>query len=292
MRKVLSLLAGCVLPLVAVACDSSRDDVLTVHRTPDALLTAMVKAAEAKNSGTLKFVKPYQALPDDAFDGTFRLTGDDLEFSATDSKSGGKTAAIRLVDGVAYELIPPDSATKTQVGCKTWASFAPDSKEWPASMFAGHVLDIRRMLPPWTHLADGRITSSAQQELAGEPVVRYHLDFDLAAMLDRLAEETAPGAAGGGDNTMFVEHEQKKAATVARAFADKGIDSLPVKVWLDGDNLVRKIVMPDLAELSGHVMRADPSTGPAEDPQRPRSNTVTYAVWGAKTNIVDRKSVV
>lgn len=220
-----------------------------------ALELANAASAQTEQSKSSKFTFE-MSMAGQQFSGSGEgsYAGEDAAMSMT-MDMNGQTMEIRLVDQAMYMKLP-QGAAMTANG-KPWVKISADGDD-PMSKAMGDSFDqMAKQNDPSKILEQiekaGTITGTEQVELNGEPTTHYSIKLDMKKLAEKM-----PDSAG--------------AKAVERAGGK--IDTLPMELWLNSDQLPVKIVMDmsKIAEVAGK-----PAAG--------GKMTMKYSDWGAPVNV-------
>ncbi|SFB61932.1 hypothetical protein SAMN05216266_12938 [Amycolatopsis marina] len=167
----------------------------------------------------------------------------------------GQTMEMRIVDKVLYMKMPAQ-AGMTADG-KPWVKITPGGDD-PISKSMGDSFDqMAEQNDPSKTLEQiekaGTITNTEQVELNGEQTTHYSVELDMKKLAEQMPDSP---------NAKAVEQMQGK------------IDTLPMELWLNSDQLPVQIVMDmsKIAEAAGQ-------------PQAGGQMTMKYTDWGAPVDV-------
>jgi hypothetical protein len=193
--------------------------------------------------------------------GEGRYEGEDSAMTMT-MDMGGQQMEMRFVDKALY-LKMPEGMPGADPG-KPWIKIEPGGDD-PMSRALGDMDQMADQNDPRKILEQvekaGTITATNEDaELDGQDATHYTVDLELA----KIAEDN-PG--GMPEETL-------------REIQEAGVDTIPMELWLNDDDLPIQVVM-DLSEL---VSAAAESSG-QEAPQGIGAMTMKYTDWGADVDV-------
>ena len=180
--------------------------------------------------------------------------GADTAMSMT-MDAAGQAMEMRIVGKTLYMKMP-EGTGMTAEG-KPWVKIDPEGDDPMSKAMAGQFDNMTEQNDPSKILEQiekaGTITNSEQVELDGQQTTHYSIELDMK----KLAEQMPDSA-----NAKAVEQMQGK------------IDTMPMELWLNSDQLPVQIVMDmsKIAEAAGQ-----PNAG--------GQMTMKYSDWGTPVNV-------
>ena len=236
MRRIVRTLTPLALVLVVAAgCgdDGGQSISSTDGLSPKAVLARAADATVAANSARMSFVMEMNGVPgagDVTIDGEGAMDFDrHLAVMTMDIPDFGTgvsgEAEIRIVGSVMYMRMPLPEEAANELGGKSW--FSIDLRE--AGKAAGIDVSQQMWSDPRQTLAmlegvSGEITVVGEEEVRGVDTTHYHADVDLRKAIESAGDVIDP--------EVFSQFTEQL-----------GMTSIPVDVWVDGENQVRRMEM-------------------------------------------------
>lgn len=193
--------------------------------------------------------------------GAGRFDGADTAMSMT-MDVFGQQMEMRFVDKAMYMKLPQGMPGMGQ--SKPWVKVPADGNG-PMSKMLGGTDQMLEQNDPSKTLEQiqkaGRITRSEQTQLDGQPVTHYWVDLQLAKLA---------GQVPGGMSGQSLEGMRKA-----------GIESIPVQLWLNQDNLPVQFT----TDMTAVMKTAAEQAGQQLPGGMRMSMTMKYHDWGAEVNV-------
>ncbi|MFD9895351.1 hypothetical protein ACFWY9_38925 [Amycolatopsis sp. NPDC059027] len=274
MRKTTLVAAGAALVLTLTACGGNSGGTGTDTKASGdgkgfglaAPFSDALQLASASKEGTQKSksAKMTMESSDPAktinMNGAVKFDGQNTAMAMTMDQAG-QQMEVRLVDKVLYMKMPPEQLQKMGTG-KSWVKITPNGDDPISKAMGSSLAQSSEQSDPTKILEQigngGKIISSDQTQLNGEPVNHYVAEIDISKNLDKVLE-SAP-------------------AEAKSQLADKlkGV-KMPVELWLNKDQLPVQMVLDSSA-----VAKAAGAPGGASEAGK---ITVKYTDWGKPVDV-------
>ncbi|WP_326565946.1 hypothetical protein VSH64_29255 [Amycolatopsis rhabdoformis] len=276
MRKTTFVVAaGAALALVLTGCGSKSESGTAAPAGDKAAsgiaapFANVLELASASKQGTTKTKSSKMSMTMSAAGKTVTAEGiasydpADLKMSMT-MTTDGQQMEMRLLDKTMYIKLP--AAELAQMGTdKPWVKISPDSNDPLSKALSGSMGSAGDQSDP-TKILDqiseaGRIVSSDQTTLDGQPVNHYKVEIDLAKSIDKTL-------ASADDATRAKVKEMIKGKDI----------QIPAEIWVDKDQLPLQITMDESAMMQAMGAGAASSGGTGK-------MTIKYSDWGTAVNV-------
>ncbi|MQA10088.1 MAG: hypothetical protein GEU98_16340 [Pseudonocardiaceae bacterium] len=260
MRKTAIAAAGFVLALALGGCGETT----TGTASPvfdNAQNLAQAAKTETSKSKSSKFTFEADMMGQKMTGkGEGRYAGADSAIAMT-MDAAGQQMEMRFVDQTIYIKMP--QGTPGANPAKPWMKITPGGND-PMSKMLGDMGQMAEQNDPSKMLEQieksGTITKSEETQLAGAKTTHYWIKLDLAKLA---------GQAPAGMSKQSLEQMRKA-----------GVDSLPMQLWMNQDNLPVKVEM----DMTAMIAQAAKQAG-QQAPQGKAQMSMRYTDWGAKVAV-------
>ncbi|MET7989933.1 hypothetical protein ABZU76_03380 [Amycolatopsis sp. NPDC005232] len=275
MRKTTFVVAaGAALALVLTGCGSKSENGTAAPAGDKASsgiaspFANVLELANASKQGTAKSKSSKMSMTmsvggkNVTAEGLMSYDPANLKMSMT-MTTDGEQSEIRLIDKTMYMKLPASEAS--QMGTdKPWVKISPDANDPISKALAGSMSQASEQSDP-TKILDqiseaGRIVSSDQTTLDGQPVNHYKFEIDIAKSMDKMLA-SVPAESQAQVKELLKGKDIKMPAEL---WVNK--DQLPLQITMDESEMMKAMGVPASAAGSGKIV-------------------VKYSDWGAPVEV-------
>ncbi|MPY78671.1 MAG: hypothetical protein GEV04_09265 [Actinophytocola sp.] len=253
---LLAVLTGCEPGGGTGATPTSTVPNLEAHTSVLDVVRAADEAAKQKGSAFFKLSGGKPPKPFGAGRLVYRKRGSDMLIRTLQRKQNIEVRAI----GDALFARPSGQVTGMVLG-KPWITLPMAAQQPLAQVLAPAMVKAREKVDPTQAfdllVASGTLAASDRVRLGDAELTRYEIDVDVAELAEHI-ENSSPAQA------------RQQLVTSLRTAADQGKAMVSAWVWLDHNNLPRKLRITDIWALPA------PRAGKVALPKI----TVAYRDWG------------
>ncbi|WIX82072.1 hypothetical protein QRX50_15565 [Amycolatopsis carbonis] len=284
MRKTTFVVAaGAALALVLTGCGSKAENGTAAPAGDKAAsgiaapFANVLELASASKQGTAKSKSSKMSMTmsiggkNMTAEGLMSYDPANLKMSMT-MTTDGQQSEIRLIDKTMYMKLPASEAA--QMGTdKPWVKISPDSDDPISKALSGSMSQASEQSDP-TKILDqisqaGRIVSSDQTTLDGQPVNHYKVEIDVAKGIDKMLDSVPAESRDQAKQLL----EGKNIKMPAEIWLNK--DQLPLQITMDEGELMKALGAPASAAGSGKILVKYSDWGTPVDVTAPPADQVT-----------------
>ncbi|MFC4084823.1 hypothetical protein [Amycolatopsis samaneae] len=270
MRKTTLVAAGAALVLTLTACGGNNGGIGSqISENKASGLSApfadALQLASASKEGTQKSKSAKMSMEASvagqsiSMTGAIRFDGENTAV-AMSMNMMGQQMELRMVDKTTYMKMPAEQLKKMGTD-KTWVKINPNGDDPVSKALGKSTAESSDQSDPTKILEQigngGKIISSDQTELNGEPVNHYVAEIDLGKNMTKVLDNAPPEA---------------KDALAEKL---KGL-KMPVELWLNKDQLPVQMVVDSSAMIKAAGVPGEAEAGKV---------TVKYTDWGKPVDV-------